>query len=448
MDLLYLHAISFVLSFVEPITLSVGIGFVFLIILLICSALISGSEMAFFSIDAKQAEEIKANKKYNSTNILKLLSKPQKLLATILISGNFVNISIVIISTYIMIHLVDLSHNYVLGFLLEFVVVTSLILLFGEMLPKIYANQRPLVFANFMATPMLVLMKLFHPLSYILTSSTSLIEKKVAKKKQNLSFNDLSNAIEITSDEATQQQERKILKGIVKFGDTEVSGVMKPRIDVFSIEFDTLYSDLLKEIKEAGFSRIPVYKETFDHVAGILHIKDLLQYLDKSDEFAWQNLIRAPYFIPENKKISDLLTDFKEKKIHIAIVADEYGGTSGIVTMEDIIEEIVGEISDEFDEESDNVIYTKIDDHNYLFEGKTSLNDFFKIINISDSIFDEVKGEAESLAGLILEITGSIPKKNQIVEYNFITFTIESSDNRRIKKVKVTINPVNNDQDE
>ncbi len=448
MDLLNVIIISIVLSVIKPITFGIVIGFVLLIILLILSALISGSEMSYFSIDAKQLDEIKNDKKSSSTKIIKLLSQPQRLLATILISSNFVNISIVIISTYITIHLFDLTNHFILSFLLEFVVVTSLILLFGEMLPKIYANQRPLAFANLMASPMIILVKIFHPLSFIMVKSTRLMEKKIANKKQNLSFDDLSNAIEITSDEKTEQQERKILDGIVKFGDTEVSGVMKPRIDVFAVEIDTPFTDLLKMIKDSGFSRIPVYKETFDNVSGILHIKDLLMYLDKNDTFEWQNLIRLPYFIPENKKISDLLSEFKEKKIHIAIVADEYGGTSGIITMEDIIEEIVGEINDEFDEENENVMFTKIDDNNYIFEGKTSLNDFFKIINISNTIFDDVKGEAESIAGLILEITGSIPQKNQMIEYKFITFTIESSDSRRIKKVKVSINPLNDDQDE
>ena len=271
---------------------------------------------------------------------------------------------------------------------------------------------------------------------------TSDVEKRIANKKQNISFEDLSNAIEITSDEKTHQQERKILKGIVKFGDTEVSGVMKPRIDIFAVEYDTPFFELIKMIKESGFSRIPIYKETFDTIAGILNIKDLLQYLNETDTFDWQKLIREPYFIPENKKISDLLIEFKERKIHIAIVADEYGGTSGIVTMEDIIEEIVGEINDEFDEETENVNFTKIDDNTYVFEGKTSLNDFVKILNINETIFDEVRGEAESLGGLILEITGSIPVKNQIIDYKFITFTIESSDNRKIKKVKVFVKPL------
>ncbi len=434
--------VSFVVSIMQPITLGVGIGFAFLVILLLCSALISGSEMAYFSIDAKQIEEIKSNKKYHRVAILALLNQPQKLLATILISSNFVNVSVVIISTYITVHLFDLTNNYVLSFIIEFVIVTVLILLFGEMLPKIYANQRPLVFANFMAAPMLVLMRIFHPLSYIMIKSTRIIEKRIANKKQNISFEDLSNAIEITSDEKTQQQERKILKGIVKFGDTEVSGVMKPRIDIFAVEYDTPFSELIKMIKESGFSRIPIYKETFDTIAGILNIKDLLQYLNENDAFEWQKLIRTPYFIPENKKISDLLIEFKERKIHIAIVADEYGGTSGIVTMEDIIEEIVGEINDEFDEETENVNFSKIDDNTYIFEGKTSLNDFVKILNINETIFDDVRGEAESLAGLILEITGSIPVKNQIIEYRFITFTIESSDNRRIKKVKVFVKPL------
>jgi gliding motility-associated protein GldE len=440
MDLLQFSS-PIVLSFMKPLTSGIVLGFFAIIILLVCSALISGSEMAYFTLDPKQLEDSKNKKKYNLDNINNLIKQPQRLLATILIASNLVNISIVIISTYVALNLFNLENNHLLGFLIEFVIVTSLILLFGEMMPKIFANKYPLKFANIMAGPMLFLIKLFHPLSMIMVNSTRLIEKRIARKKHELSFEDLSKAIEITSNEKTHIHEKKILKRIVKFGDIEVSGVMKPRIDIIAVEFNTSFAELIGIIQEAGFSRLPVYKESFDNIAGILHIKDLLKFLKKNTSVVWQDLIRPPIFVPENKKINDLLSEFKEKKIHMAVVVDEYGGTSGIVTLEDILEEIVGEINDEYDEETDNVAFQKIDDFNYIFEGKTSLNDLIKIINVSDTFFDEVKGDAESLAGFILEITGKIPHRNEIITYKNLTFTIESADHRRIIKIKLNINP-------
>lgn len=439
MDLIVIYFVILETLF-KPITAGLIIGFVFLIFLLMCSALISGSEMAFFSLDSKQLDELKNKKNKNYQLIIRLIKEPQKLLATILISNNFINVSIVIISTYITINLFDLTGHYILSFLIEFIVVTALILLFGEMLPKIYASQNPVKFAKFMAPLMKLLSRIFSPLSFFMVRSTGVIEKKLAKKKQAVSFDDLSDAIEITSDEKTEQQEQKILKGIVKFADIEVSQVMKPRIDVVAVEYHINFHQLIKFIQNAGFSRIPVYKKTFDHIAGILYIKDLLQYINSEASFEWQALIRPPFYVPENKKINDLLNEFKEKKIHMAVVVDEYGGTSGIVTMEDIIEEIVGEISDEYDEESEDVNFSKLDDHNYIFDGKTSLNDLAKKINFSDEFFNDIKGESESVAGLILEITGKIPQKNDSIEIKDLTFKILSSDIRRIKKVKVTIN--------
>jgi putative hemolysin len=436
------HPILFinVLSLVQPITPGIILGMVGIVVLLACSALISGSEMAYFTLDSKQLEETKNKKKYNLDSIYKLINQPQRLLATILIANNLVNISVVIIATFVTIKLFDLTNNYLLSFFIEFVVVTSLILLFGEMLPKIYANKYPFKFAIVMVGPMLFLMKFFHPLSIIMVSSTRMIEKRIARKKHDLSFADLSKAIEITSNEKTHIHEKKILNRIVKFGDIEVSGVMKPRIDIMAVEFNTSFTELIGIIQDAGFSRLPVYKQSFDNIAGILHIKDLLQYLKKNTSFTWQDLIRPPIFVPENKKINDLLKEFKEKKIHMAVVVDEYGGTSGIVTLEDILEEIVGEINDEYDEETDNVAYQKIDDFNFIFEGKTSLHDLIKIINVSDTFFDDIKGESESLAGMILEITGKIPAKKEIITFKNLTFTIESADNRRISKVKLNIN--------
>ncbi len=443
MHLLHLKIISVVLSLLQPITSNVVVGFICIILLLLCSALISGSEMAYFTLDTKKLEELKSKKKYNLDNINKLINQPQKLLATILIATNLLNISIVIIATYVTVNLFDLSNHYLISFLVEFVVITSLILLFGEMLPKIYANKYPFRFATLMASTMLFLMKFFHPLSLIMVNSTRLIENRIANKKHDLSFDDLSKAIEITSNEKTHIHEKKILNRIVKFGDIEVSGVMKPRIDIVAVEYNSGFDDIIEMIQDAGFSRIPVYKESFDNISGILHIKDLLQYLDKDETFNWQTLIRPAIFVPENKKINDLLNEFKEKKIHIAIVVDEYGGTSGLVTLEDILEEIVGEINDEYDTENDNATYQKIDDSNYIFEGKTSLNDLIKIINVPDTFFDEIKGEAESLAGMILEMTGKIPHKKEIVTYKNLTFTIELADHRRIIKIKLNINNQN-----
>ncbi|HNZ42152.1 MAG TPA: gliding motility-associated protein GldE [Bacteroidales bacterium] len=438
MPLLYVVVLG---TFFKPVTAGIIIGFIFLVVLLACTALVSGSEMAFFSLDAKQLDELKSKKKNHSHLIIQLLKQPQKLLATILITNNFFNVSIVILSTYLTINLFDLTGHYVLSFLIEFVVLTALILLFGEMLPKIYASQNPLKFASMMAAPMKFLTKIFSPLSFFMVRSTGVIERRLSKKKQVVSFEDLSDAIELTSDEITQQQERKILKGIVKFADIEVSQVMKPRIDVVAAEYNINFHQLIHFIQNAGFSRIPVYKKTFDHIAGILYIKDLLQYIGREAAFNWQTLIRPPFYVPENKKINDLLSEFKEKKIHMAVVVDEYGGTSGIVTMEDVIEEIVGEISDEYDTESEDIDFTKIDDYTYIFDAKTSLNDLAKKINFSDEFFSDIKGESESIAGLILEMTGKIPQKNETINIKDLSFTILSSDIRRIKKVKVIITP-------
>ncbi len=439
MDLLSTFEVVLLASILKPMSLGIILGFGAVFLLLFCTALLSGSELSFFSLDTKKLDEIKKKKKQKQSLVIKLIQQPQKLLATILIANNFINITIVIVSTYITINLFDLREHYLISFLLEFVIVTALILLFGEMLPKIYASQNPLAFALFMAKPMNYLLTIFHPLSFILVKSTGNIERKLAKKKQPISLDDLSDAIEITSDDKTQQQERKILKGIVKFSDIEVVEVMKPRIDVTAVEYNLPFPQLLKFIRDAGFSRIPVYIKTFDQIKGILYIKDLLPFIHMDASFEWQKLIRPAFYVPENKKINDLLSDFKEKKIHMAIVVDEYGGTSGIVTMEDIIEEIVGEISDEYDEESEDVIFSKIDEFNYIFDGKTSLNDLAKKINFSDEFFNDFKGESESIAGLILEVTGKIPQIKETIEVKDLSFTILSSDIRRIKKVRVTI---------
>lgn len=420
-----------------PLTITSIAGLIVTAILLLFSALISGSEVAFFSLSPADLESINESKNPTSKAILTLLEQQQKLLATILISNNFINIGIVILSTYTTNSLVDFSESPGLGFLFQAVIITFLILLFGEVIPKIYANQFSSKFAHFMSLPMLALRKLFSPLSYLLTSSTKVVDKRF-NKKQNLSMVELSSALEITSDAIADEKE--ILKGIIEFGSIEVSEIMCPRVDVMSIEINTSFTKVIEQIVDAGYSRIPVYESSFDNIKGVLYIKDLLPHIHKTDTFRWQSLIRPPYYIPETKKINDLLEELQAKRIHMAIVVDEFGGTCGIITMEDILEEIVGDITDEFDE--DEVNFTKINDNNYLFEGKTLLNDVNKILGISTDSFDDIRGEADTLAGLILELKGEFPDLHDVIRYKNFSFTIEEVDNRRIIKIKTTILPV------
>ena len=407
--------------------------------LLMCSALISGSEIAFFSLSPSQTEEIKTVNNKKNQLITLLLESPKYLLATILISNNFVNVSIVILSTYLTFELFDLHTYPVVTFISQVIIVTALILLFGEILPKMYATQYPVRLANIMVRPLMFLKFFFFPLSLILVRSTSLIDNRISKKGMGISRSDLSKAVDLTSDESTPDEEKNILKGIAKFGATEVREIMKSRVDVTAVDSKMKFTELIEVINDSGYSRIPVFEESFDNILGILYVKDLLPHLGNPTDFQWLSLIRPAIFVPEIKRINDLLKEFKVKKIHLAIVVDEYGGTSGIVTLEDILEEIVGEISDEFDTESDKLTYQKLDDNNYLFEGKTLLNDFCKILKIDDEIFDEVKGESESLAGLILEIVGRMPEKNEQISFEKFKFKIISSDKRRIKQIKLTI---------
>jgi putative hemolysin len=327
-----------------------------------------------------------------------------------------------------------------LGFIIQVVVVTALILLFGEIMPKIYASQNPITMARVMSRPILVMRRLFYPLSSILVKSTTIIDRQIARKGHNISIDDLSEALQLTTaDNKTPEEEKKILKGIVKFGDTMVREIMRPRIDVTAVEDKTPYTDLMATILESGYSRIPVYHESFDNITGILYVKDLLPHLNREDDFNWQQLQRPAFFIPENKRIGDLLQEFQVKKIHLAVAVDEYGGTSGIVTLEDILEEIVGEINDEFDSETDNIHFSKIDDFNYIFEGKTLLNDFCKVLGIEDRIFEEAKGESDTLAGLMLELAGKIPDINEKFRFDQYVFQAETVDKRRIKRIRVII---------
>lgn len=427
----------------QPVTgFSFGIiaGFLAIIVLLVGSAMASGAEVAFFSLGPNQLHELKEKTEKSDRSVLLLLEMPKRLLATLLIANNFFNVAIVIISTYLTNSMIDFSQvPYWLAFFIQVVVITSLILLFGEVLPKVYATRNNLKFARFLTGPVKVAVRLFYPLSSILVHSTSIIDRRMSSKAYNVSMSELSEAIELTSGINTPREEKKILQGIVKLGDIEVKEIMKSRVDVTAIDIDTAYRDLLKIILDAGYSRIPVYEGSFDQVKGILYIKDLLPHLDRDNDFDWSQLLRDALFIPENKKINDLLQEFQEKKIHMAVIVDEFGGTSGIVTLEDIIEEIVGEISDEHDEPVGDIEYSKLDERNYIFEGKTSLNDFYKILELEDDLFDEVKGDADSLAGLLLELMQKMPVRDEKVSYRQFTFTVKAVDKRRIKRVLVTL---------
>ena len=427
------------------IDLLTGINAVVLILLLISSALISGTEVAFFSLSQTDLNEL-SNEGKEENIIVTLLEKPRKLLATILITNNFINILIVLLFASLAETLFS-DFNYQLNlyyfnvpirFLVEIVLVTFLILLFGEVLPKVYASRNALRFSKIMAKFIHGVNVILTPFSLPLITLTKWIEKKLGSKNSNFSVETLSQALELTSEGATTKDEQKILEGIVNFGNTETVQIMKPRIDIFALSDDEDYEVVLSKILENGYSRNPVYKENIDTIIGVLYAKDLLAHLNKKD-FKWQDLIREAFFVPENKKLDDLLDNFRARKNHLAIVVDEYGGTSGLVTLEDVIEEIVGDINDEFDD--DDLQYSKIDENNYIFEGKTTIKDFCKVLDDEDeAIFEEEKGESETLAGFILEVSGRFPKKGEKINFKKYTFTIEALDKKRIKQVKATRN--------
>lgn len=426
-------------SLLNPFSLETLIGLIILIILLFFSAMVSGSEIAFFSLGSIEKNELKQSGSNKDNLVIALTETPKRLLATILIANNFVNVSIVILSTYLITLMFNLVEFPVLAFVIQAIVVTSLILVVGEIMPKIYATQRSVLFCHTMASPLKALIKVFYPLSTVLIKSTSIIDKRISGKGHQLSRSELSDAIEITTDDDEGEKERQILQGIVRFGDIDVKEIMKSRTDITAIDNQISFDELQQVILESGYSRMPVYNDTFDNIDGILYVKDLLVHLDQKSEFKWQNLVRPAFFIPENKKINDLLKEFQEKKVHLAVVVDEYGGTSGIVTLEDVIEEIIGDISDEFDVDEDEVVFDKLDDHTYMFEGKTTLIDFCRIIEEDENIFDEVKGDSDSLAGLILELTGEIPDAKQRVRFENFIFVVADVDNRRIKQIKVIL---------
>ncbi len=401
--------------------------------------MISGSETSFFSLTSTDLLELSDKKNKIHQRINSLLDKPKNLLATILIANNFVNVSIIILSAYLINKNFDFSTFPVLGFIIQVVVVTFILLLFGEIMPKIYANQNNVSFAKAVASPMFFINKILSPLSRALSLSTAIIDNRIAKKGHQVSLSQLDHAIELSTDEHTTEEEKNILKGIAKFADIETSEIMKVRMDIVAVDINTSFFKLIETISVSGFSRIPVYEESIDKIKGVIYIKDLLPFLNNSDDFNWSTLLRSPFYVPENKHINELLDEFRHKKIHLAIVVDEYGGTSGIITLEDVLEEIVGEISDEFDVYDDDIDYEMINDTTYIFAAKTSIIDFCKVLKINDEIFYEVGGDFDSIAGLFLELYGNIPKKGtRVVHHNFI-FTVESLDNRRIKKLKIEI---------
>ena len=437
-----LFSLILLAGLLKPFSLGVLISFIVLLILLLFSGLISGSEVAFFSLNPSEKEELNNSDTKEHERVNQLLAYPKKLLATILISNNFINVAIIIISTYALNNTFDFSTIPLwAGLLIQVAGITFVLLLFGEVIPKVYATKHALSLAKTMSQPIMLLKKFFKPISSLLIYSTGIIDKKVKKKGLDVSVEELSEALDLTEGIPENKDEHRILKGIVKFGETSVKQVMKARVDVISIEKETSFSDVIKTILECGHSRIPIYEESFDKIIGLLYIKDLLPHIQNVENFDWNSLIRDPFFVPENKKLDDLLKEFQEMKIHLAIVVDEYGGTSGIITLEDVLEEIVGEISDEFD--ADEISYSKLDDQTYIFEGKTGLNDLCKIIELDDdSIFDEVRKDADTLAGLVIEIAGKIPLKNEKVTHKHFTFIVEAADKRRVKRVKLLIGVV------
>ena len=424
------------LLFSTNLDINLIIGFVGIFILLFLSAIVSGAEVALFSLSQKDIDETLQENLSKGKIISNLLDKPKKLLATLLVANNFLNIGVVILFSFIGQNIFANVESPAFKFILEVILVTFLILLFGEVLPKVYASRNNIKFAKWVAYPMAFLDKLLSPISLPMRSLTLYLQNKLGKQKNNFSINQLSQALELTDSEGTSSEEQKILEGIVSFGNTDTKQVMSPRIDIFALEISEAFEVICPKIVEKGFSRIPVYKDNIDQIEGVLFVKDLLPHIDKK-EFDWTSLIRDAFFVPENKKLDNLLKDFQSLKSHLAIVVDEYGGTSGLVSLEDVIEEIVGDISDEFDDE--NLNFSQIDEKNFLFEGKINMKDFYRIVEVDEDVFESRKGEAETLAGFILEILGNFPKKDQKVTFENCVFTIEAVDKKRIKQIKVTL---------
>ncbi len=439
-----LLGLSFALLFTGLTGFSASLFFAFfiLLLLLIASAVVSGSETAFFSLKPNDISELSESDSGNDKLILAFREQPKVILATILIANNLVNVAIIILSTFITDHLFDFSENPVLAFVIQIIVVTSLILLIGEIIPKVIATRHPLKLTRRMALPLRFLVAVFKPFSFLLVNSTGFLDKRLQRKSYNLSMSELAAAIDITSDESTPPEEKKMLKGIATFNEKEVSSIMKPRIAITAIEKNAAFSTVISLIQKTGFSRIPVFEGSIDKVIGLLYIKDLLPYLEK-EKVDWPALIRPSFYVPENKRINDLLQEFRQKKIHLAIVVDEYGGTAGLISLEDILEEIVGEISDEFDKDTINSYYKQLDDEHFMFNATTNLLDFCKIMDCDAHHFDEVRGDSDTLAGLILEAEGKIPEKGMVLKISNFEFEIADADKRRIKQIKTRKLPEN-----
>ena len=411
---------------------------VLILILLVCSALISGSEVAFFSLTSTDLKKANNSKNKNLQITYSLRNNPRRLLAALLVSNNFINIAIVLLFSSFGNAFYLKSFPFWINFIIEVSVITLFILLFGEILPKVYANRNPISFSKKMALPVQFLDKyIFFFLTIPMSTMTEFIQKRLVFKSTNLSVDKLSDALELTDKSDSSKNEQKILQSIVSFGSVETKQIMRPRVDVFSVSIELSFSQLLDQIRKKGFSRIPVYKKQIDKIIGIIYLKDLFPHLNKK-KFDWKKLIREPYFIPENKKLDDLLKEFQQLKIHLAIVVDEYGGNSGIITMEDVIKEIVGELNVDFFQE--DLSFTKIDDNSYIFDGKTNLKDLYKILKISDeAAFENNKGDSETLAGFILEQKGYFPKKGSALIFKNLKFIVEEIDRKRIKKIKIIL---------
>ncbi len=423
---------------VQPVNWSIWTAIAVVVFLLFASAMISGSEVAFFSLKPSAKKLLKQKKTKVNALILNLLENPKLLLATILISNSFINITIVIL-TYFIIEHSFLFDSEIIFFLVNVVLVTFIIVLFGEVIPKVYANMHNIKMAGRMSRILWFLQKFFSPLSFILIKMTYLVDKRLAAKHgEQITTEEIDHAIDIAAGESSSAEELRMLKGIVTFGNTTVRQIMRSRVDIVALDKTETYRQVMQTITDSGYSRFPVFTDNLDHISGLLYAKDMLPYLDESENFHWQQLIRPPIFVPENKKIDDLLHEFQSKKIHLAVVVDEYGGTSGIISLEDILEEIIGEITDEFDD-VDDIDYQKIDDHNFVFEGKTLINDMCKVLNLQADYFDEVRGESDSIAGLILEINGKFPQKGESIVFKNYRFTVKNTDSRRITSIKLTL---------
>ena len=427
-------------------TTGVIIATILAAVLLLMSAFASGSEIAFFSLSPSDVAELEDGKFDADKKIQNLRDDSERTLATILIANNFVNVTIIMLLNYVIAGVISFGERaLLLQFLFTTVILTFLLLLFGEIMPKVYARQDPLKFCRRCVGGIMFARKLFWPIENILLKSGMMAEKIIQKENHVLSVDDLEQALELT-DKEDIKDEQNMLKGIIRFGDETAKEVMTSRQNIIDLDIRSNYADVLKCIEDNNYSRIPIYQDNTDNIRGILYIKDLLPHLTKSSNFRWQSLIRPPYFVPETKKIDDLLREFQENRVHIAIVVDEFGGTSGIVTLEDILEEIVGEINDEYDEEEK--FYSKLNYNTFIFEGKTLLTDLCRILNVDDEEFEEVEGDADTLAGLLLEIKGDFPSIHEKIDYKNYTFEVMNVEERRISKIKVTVHPVRNQEEE